>query len=232
MPPEPPAAPSPPAPPAPPGAPTPLTPERRREQTRRHLLDAAAAVFAARGYHGASLDEVAAAAGFTKGAVYSNFKNKEDLFVAVLEDRMAGQIAAVERVLAGTKPSEAQMGEILDLISTTEFDPGWGVLNLEFFLYAARNPAARELLAAQLRRTRDAVERMVAREHERAGARDDIPPRAFATIALALFAGLDLHRLVDAEEVTNGTLDAVLVFFAAVARGLGADRAYPPRPPG
>ena len=63
----------------------PLTPERRRQQTRDYLLQAAAQVFAERGFHGASLDEVAAAAGFTKGAVYSNFKNKEDLFLALLE---------------------------------------------------------------------------------------------------------------------------------------------------
>ena len=64
----------------------PLTPERRRQQTREHLLAAAAEVFAERGFHGASLDEVAAVAGFTKGAVYSNFKNKEDLFLALLKE--------------------------------------------------------------------------------------------------------------------------------------------------
>src|SRR5260370_23487825 len=96
--PSPPAPPTPPAPPPPPTPPAaPLTPERRREQTRHHLIEAAAAVFAARGYHGASLDEVAAAAGFTKGAVYSNFKNKEELFVAVLEDRTMGPLRDVRR---------------------------------------------------------------------------------------------------------------------------------------
>ena len=67
----------------------PLTPARRREMTRRHLLDAAAVVFARDGFHGASLDDVAATAGFTKGAVYSNFKSKEDLFLAVFDDRFA-----------------------------------------------------------------------------------------------------------------------------------------------
>ena len=66
----------------------PLTPDRRRAMTREHLLEAAAVVFARNGFHGSSLDEVAAAAGFTKGAVYSNFKSKEDLFVAVLDHRI------------------------------------------------------------------------------------------------------------------------------------------------
>jgi AcrR family transcriptional regulator len=63
----------------------PLTPDRRRQQTRELLLEAAAKVLSERGYHGASLDEVASVAGFTKGAVYSNFKNKEDLFLALLD---------------------------------------------------------------------------------------------------------------------------------------------------
>jgi AcrR family transcriptional regulator len=225
--PAPPAPPRPPTPPTPPAAPpAPLTPERRREQTRQHLIDAAATVFAARGYHGASLDEVAAAAGFTKGAVYSNFKNKEDLFVAVLEERMRANIVAVEQVLGGGPTADAHMGEIADILHITEYDPGWGVLNLEFMLYAARNPAARELLVAEMRRTRDAVEQMVAREQELSGVRPDVAPRDFATIAIALFAGLDLQRVVDPEGVPLELMDAVLAFFAATARGMGADVHY------
>ena len=212
-----------PAPPRQPAPPAPLTPERRREQTRQHLMEAAAAVFAARGYHGASLDEVAAAAGFTKGAVYSNFENKDALFVAVLEERMRTNIAAVERVLDDTQPADAHVGEILDILTVTEDDPSWAVLYLEFVLYAVRNPAARELLVAELRRTRDAVERITAQQQERAGVRTDIPPRTIATIALALFAGLDEHRLLDPEEITTETLDAVLAFFAAASRGMGAN---------
>jgi hypothetical protein len=79
------------------------------------------------------------------------------------------------------------------------------------------------LLVAEMRGTRDLVEQMVAQQQQRAGARPDIPPRAFATIALALFGGLDLHRLLDPEEITTDTLDSVLAFFAATARGMGAD---------
>src|SRR5260370_10335100 len=92
-----------PAPPAPAEPPAPgsasierLTPTRRRELTRRTLLEAAAVVFSREGFHGASLDEVAAAAGFTKGAVYSNFKSKEDLFLALLEDHLEDTLAAAE----------------------------------------------------------------------------------------------------------------------------------------
>src|SRR5260370_19214238 len=92
-----------PAPPAPAEPPAPgsasierLTPTRRRELTRRILLEAAAVVSSREGFHGASLDEVAAAAGVTKGAVYSNFKSKEDLFLALLEDRVAEGLAVAQ----------------------------------------------------------------------------------------------------------------------------------------
>src|SRR5436305_12166158 len=77
----------------------PLTPERRRAMTRRYLLDAAEVVFARDGFHGATLDEVARMAGFTKGAVYSNFKNKEDLFLALIDDRIEKQFAVAAEAL-------------------------------------------------------------------------------------------------------------------------------------
>ena len=147
----------------------PLTPERRRERTRQHLIDAGAVVFSQRGYAGASLDEVAAAAGFTKGAVYSNFKNKEDLFVAVLEDRLQGQIRAIEDLLADDpRPAAEQLATIRELVSPHETG-NWTVLYLEFLVYAARNPAARAQVAAYRRRSRDAVERLVTREWGRLG---------------------------------------------------------------
>ena len=78
----------------------PLTPDKRRELTRRHLLDAAAGEFARQGFHGASLDAVAAAAGFTKGAVYSNFSSKADLFLAVIDDRMERQAETLNEEIA------------------------------------------------------------------------------------------------------------------------------------
>src|SRR6516225_6093976 len=85
--------------------------------TREHLLQAAAVVFARDGFHGASLDDVAATAGFTKGAVYSNFKSKEDLFLAVLDERIERQLAAVTGVVGdGTRPQEVTQPAIHELI--------------------------------------------------------------------------------------------------------------------
>ena len=72
-----------------------MTREERRAATRTELLDAAARVFARRGFHNASVNDVAAEAGYTSGAVYSNFRNKDELFVAAFEHHVARQIREV-----------------------------------------------------------------------------------------------------------------------------------------
>ena len=120
----------------------PLTLDRRRQLTREYLLQAAAQVFAQRGFHAATLDEVAAAAGFTKGAVYSNFKNKDDLFLALLEDAYTRELTALKETIAHSDiPPEARIGDFVALVGR-EFDrvPNMGALYLEFHLYALRDP--------------------------------------------------------------------------------------------
>ena len=83
---------------------------QRKEMTRELLLDAAIEVFAEKGYHGASLDDVADAAGFTKGAVYSNFTGKAELFVTLWTSRFDSEIAAALEqaapVSAGASPQD------------------------------------------------------------------------------------------------------------------------------
>jgi AcrR family transcriptional regulator len=202
----------------------PLTPERRRERTRQHLIDAAAVVFGQRGYHGGSLDEVAATAGFTKGAVYSNFKSKDDLFVAVLEDQIHGQIREVEALLGGNPfPDATQLDAIRRLIMPRRDRGGidWMALYLEFVLYALRNPAARTLLQEFRRRTREAVERMVEQGWAALGATPTVSASAVAMISLAIFNGLDLERLVDPDGVPESITEDVLEFLVGAERGVG-----------
>ena len=80
----------------------PLTQERRRQLTREHLLAAAAQVFAERGFHGATLDEVARVAGFTKGAVYSNFASKDDLFLALFKANYEREMEGLVSILGSS----------------------------------------------------------------------------------------------------------------------------------
>jgi AcrR family transcriptional regulator len=188
----------------------PLTPDRRRELTRRHLLDAAASEFARQGFHGASLDAVAKAAGFTKGAVYSNFASKADLFLAVIDDRMARQTQRLNEEIV------AESGERLDHLQATiaELMSGdeWLTLWLEFLLYAARNPEAKAKLADLRRRQQVAVEAMITGEYERRGATPEFPVPLLAVISLALFDGIDIERLVDPDKVTDELQAGILDF--------------------
>ncbi len=101
------------------------------------------------GFHGASLDEVAAVAGFTKGAVYSNFKNKEDLFLALFKAHYDREMEAIRATLQGSEvPPEARLSDFVNLIRDQARQGGGNLALLyqEFWLYAARNPAARERL--------------------------------------------------------------------------------------
>ncbi len=193
----------------------PLTPERRRAMTRQHLLEAAAIVFARDGFYGATLDDVAATAGFTKGAVYSNFKSKDDLFLALLDDRIDRQFAITSEMLdAGSHDSSEQRPRVRGLLRGGAFfsDESWSTLYLEFVLYSRRNPDAAAKLAASMQRTREWVTSMIETEYAAVGAVQKYPSAHLAEISLALFEGLGHHRMVDATSVTDATIDTVLDF--------------------
>lgn len=124
-----------------------LTPERRRELTKSALVEAAADVFARRGFDGASLEEIAELAGFTRGAIYSNFGSKEDLLLAVVDRYNKTLLDAFSDALENAESWEQQSvaGAALwrDLIHR---DPNLTALNLEFRLRALRDEAFRERL--------------------------------------------------------------------------------------
>jgi AcrR family transcriptional regulator len=195
----------------------PLTPDRRRAMTRQYLLEAAATVFAAHGFHGATLDQVAAAAGFTKGAVYSNFKNKDELFLALLDDRVDRQFAVVAEVIEreGDEPIDRIM-QVRDLLRTRAFfwEESWTALYLEFVVYSLRNPDARAKLAASAHRSRAFVQELFGEDHPPARARPADISRDLAEISLALFAGLGIDRLIDPTLVTDTTIDLVLALLS------------------
>ena len=202
----------------------PLTPERRRAMTRQHLLDAAAIVFARNGFHGSTLDEVAATAGFTKGAVYSNFKSKDDLFLELLDDRVERQFAVVSEILeTGSHEAAEQFPRIREIFRSDMF---WGddfvTLWLEFVLYARRNPEAQAKLAASAQRSRAQVRALIEHEYAAIGVSPRYPVPDLAEISLALFSGLGIDRLVDPSAVTDETLDTTLSF---LYDSMGVDRA-------
>ncbi|MDP9334581.1 MAG: TetR/AcrR family transcriptional regulator [Actinomycetota bacterium] len=193
----------------------PLTPERRRAMTRQHLLDAAAIVFARNGFHGSTLDEVAAAAGFSKGAVYSNFKSKDDLFLELFHDRVDRQFAVVSEALESSSHDQAEQFPRIRQILRSDMSP-WNdsfvTLWLEFILYARRNPDAQKKLAASAQRARAQVQALIEHEYEVRGVTPNYPTADLAEIGMALFNGLGIDRLVDQSAVTDQMLDTTLSF--------------------
>lgn len=205
----------------------PLTPERRRAMTRQHLLEAAAIVFARDGFQAASLDEIASYAGFTKGAVYSNFKSKDELFLAVLEDRFETGHAAIRSALdtPEARPPEIWKPLVSSAIRQTMWDDSWTMLFLEFVLYAARNPEARSKLRTSVRRSLERVAQLIVQEHDAAGATPRYPPEDLALFGEVLFDGLAVYRLIDESFMNDRTLTTMLQFISdAIDLDIETDR--------
>jgi AcrR family transcriptional regulator len=204
----------------------PLTPERRRRQTRDHLLDAAAQVLAERGFHGASLDEVAAAAGFTKGAVYSNFKNKEDLFLALLETLHEREMEELDKTLHGSEvPPESRLSDFVALYRTEagQLPGNWAALYLEFCVYSMRNPEARRKLAELNEAMIDSIADILETERSRRGIDTEESSTHLARIIQAFSRGVGMMRAIEPDAVDEAFLETAIAF---LARGL--TQAEPP----
>ena len=178
--------------------------QARKELTRRLLIDAAAAVFARRGFDAASLDEVADAAGFTKGAVYSNFRSKTDLIMALIQRRTAEQAVTAARAMAGATLSEA----IARLESSSQGAApsglDWLLLMSEFWHYAMRDETARKALSEQYERARTISARMIAEKYAEAGTKPPMPPRDLAILVEAIGIGLGFQAALDPGAVPAG----------------------------
>lgn len=173
----------------------------RQAQTRTQLVDAAERLFTAQGFHATSLDAVAAEAGFTKGAVYSNFASKEDLFFAVYERRVDARVAEFERILEeAPTPREGIERTIPGGGDRPEADDGWMAVFFEFWAHVLRHPELRERFAAQHRRIIDVLAAAMVESGEKMP--DD--PHKLATARYAMQLGLQLERLTQPDVVDAG----------------------------
>jgi AcrR family transcriptional regulator len=170
---------------------------RRAEQVERNrsvVLDAARRVFLDRGYGGATVDAIAEEAGFSKGVVYSQFGSKADMFMALLERRIAERAAQNERIAAGKSVAEAIQELLLAANRDVVSERGWAQLLVEFRAHAARDPALNRRYADAHRHTVAQLAALVARLHERAGRSPAVPPQSMAEFVLAMGTGLTLER--------------------------------------
>jgi AcrR family transcriptional regulator len=176
-------------------------PRPRREEVRSRLLAAAATVFAQRGFSGATIDEIAALAGFTKGAVYSNFASKDELFLALLDTRVD---ALIQEILSEVPVDQSHALTVGNRLTEVAIDqPEWRLLFVEFWLRACREPAVREQFVAHRR----ALHASIAEATRRAfpGEEGSLPWSAeeVSILVLALSNGLGIERLIDPAHVPS-----------------------------
>lgn len=170
-----------------------------RDDTRERLFEAAARVFEEQGIGGASIEAIAAAAGFSRGAFYSNFKSRDELIIAMLEDHVEQSIRRNLDLLA----RHGNLADFLDALRTmdrSQQDPlgRSPLLHMEMILFVARSEKRRPALAKRLRARRKLVAEIVETALKNSGKKPANPAWSGA-ILLALEDGFRLHRLIDPE---------------------------------
>ena len=186
--------------------------DEQRALTRRRLIDAAESVFARSGFHGASVEEIVREAGATTGALYSNFTGKEDLFLALFEERIATDMSEYsEIVTTGSTLGEQARGVGDHWMRILRERPNYFPLLIEFWSYAIREPQLRERLGGRFAALRLGSTRMASEAAEGWG----ISAGAEAGEYLALFItalgnGLALEKLVNPDAVPDALYGEIL----------------------
>jgi len=185
----------------------------RIEQTERNralVLAAARRVFMARGYHGATLEQIADEAGFSKGVVYSQFDSKGDLFLALLETRIAERAQQNVELIEGMA-GDRGIAVVFDHVArVAHAEPEWGLLVMEFRVHAARDAELNRRYAAMHERTVDGVAGVFETLYERATEEPPFPPRQMAEVVLAVGAGIELEQAANPDALQGPCVADVL----------------------
>lgn len=120
--------------------------QARTEETQAKILDAAGALFSEQGFEKTQLEEVAARAGYTRGAIYAHYASKEDLFLALVEYRVLSKFIAMRRIIEAEPDINKRLAIFKRWIAAQAGDHTWGILMMEFKLYALRRPESRAKL--------------------------------------------------------------------------------------
>lgn len=188
-----------------------------RSETRRAVLDAAFEVFGRQGIAATSLTEVAAAAGLTKGAVYSNFESKDELVLALMEEHAGHRIRASLDAVEAAGRDEVLGRLAAVLVHEMRVDATAHRLLAEYFALAHHDPDRRAGLQQRRREVRTTIARAVARVAEELDLDLPLPAEDFATVLLALSNGLGVESDIDPEGVPEDLLARVLTLIVGDA---------------
>jgi AcrR family transcriptional regulator len=186
------------------------TRERRLEHTRSLLLDAAEEVFAEKGFMAASLDDIANAAGYTKGAIYKHFATKEDLFLAVSDRYWRRYFDNFAEVIStATQIGARELEDIAERWRQLSRDRGaeHAALGHEFTLYLLRNPEARERVAAKRSEVVESLAKFIVEGIDRLGAALLISPLTFAHVLVATTDSVELVSQLDGVDLYRPILE-------------------------
>jgi AcrR family transcriptional regulator len=212
-----------------------LTRKEKQADTRSRLIRAAGKVFAENGLNNASIDDVAERAGFTKGAFYANFASKEELFLAMLDERFAARLEEIEATTATDEAPEEQARQAgADFSRAISADPQWERLFFEFAIHAARNDRFRAELVERYQTLRERIEELYRRRLERVQEVDE-PPIPLDKLALMTFAmvnGMALEKMLEPDAVDDELYGSMLMIFFTGLRTLAEESAAAAAPAG
>jgi AcrR family transcriptional regulator len=201
-----------------------LTREERRSQTRQRLLAASHRSFLRNGFHASSLDEIALEAGVTKGAVYSNFQSKADLFLAVYDQRIAERERGFRAATAAAVVPEELARAVARVVIRDDPDGGWASLLTEVRTAAADDPLLRDALRERVERVNHAVAREIEEILERNGMPTATPPLDLARLGGGMLRGLVLQRVIVPELSEALIEEAFVAFMTSMTRSETAGR--------
>ena len=202
--------------------------KERQAHTRECLMHSAAKLFAQRGLQQASIDELAEDAGFTKGAFYANFKNKEELFLAMLDERFAERAREIEAVVRGDgTDAEKAVRAGDDFTAMLHADPDWQRLFFEFAAYALRDEDFRQELLTRYRWLQDRVAAALSEHKEGLELPGVLPPEHVSLIASVMANGFALEKLLAGDAVPDELYGTMLMVFFAGLKALAEEGVAP-----
>ncbi len=183
-----------------------------RGETRERLFAAAATVFVRSGIAGASVEDICLEAGLTRGALYSNFANKDELVMAMIDDHVDRSLAEIARLI-DLASSPVEYLQLLESPERRREGPlgAEPVLHMEFTLYALRNAENRPRVAEHHRRWREVIATIVRQDIERLGADPPVSVDDAAAMILAMDNGYLLSELIEPGSYTPGTFSRNLL---------------------
>jgi AcrR family transcriptional regulator len=198
-----------------------------RAETRSRLFNAAGEVFARVGVGAATVEQIASAAGFSRGAFYSNFASKDELLIAMLEDHLQQSVTHNLGMLAENPDPESFVAALAANLGR-EDDPlhHSPLLEIELILHVARKPEHRLALAERLRTMRSLAGEIAVSTLRAAGVERELDVERIGSLLVAIEDGLRLHRMLDPESTpSDAFLEAVrLLSELVVAPGSGGER--------